>query len=259
MPGPRTAVVIPCFNTSAVAVDVVRRARAWADAVLAVDDGSTDDTAAQLRRAGSATLHLPTNQGKGAALRVGILEVLRGRSGLLRDDFDLIVTLDGDGQHDPADIPRFVECASRRDADLVLGTRDVAAMPPKSRFGNNTARLFFYLGTGRRIADAQCGFRLFSRTLAAVLLPAVSWRRYETEAEILFRAVGLGARIETVVIPTVYFDGNRGTHFEPFADSMRVFAVLSRYAAVAAGRRFVGRSPAGRESRLEWNGPLDRC
>jgi hypothetical protein len=128
-------------------------------------------------------------------------------------------------------------------------------MPPKSKFGNNTARLLFFLGTGLRVADAQCGFRLFSRRLAEALVAAVSWKRYETEAEILFKAVAFGFRVETLEIPTIYFDGNKHTHFEPFRDSMRVFAVLSHSAFAALIRRLMASGPPGRPgSDLDFRG-----
>ncbi|HET7219358.1 MAG TPA: GtrA family protein, partial [Vicinamibacterales bacterium] len=74
------------------------------------------------------------------------------------------------------------------------------------------------------------GFRLMSRSLATDLLTAVSWRRYETEAELLAKAVSLGYRVDTVEISTIYFDRNRGTHFDPLWDSLRVVAVLGRCA-----------------------------
>jgi glycosyltransferase involved in cell wall biosynthesis len=230
MPGklsPRIAVVIPCYNTGRACIDVITRARA-AGAVLVVDDGSTDDTPEHIRSTGVPCLRLPVNAGKGAALKAGIEEALKGRQGLLGDAFDYVVTVDGDGQHDPSDISRFVTVAVRDAADLVIGVRDVRAMPRKSRIGNDFARLFFFLGTGRFVPDTQCGFRLHSRALAEALLPSVSWRRYETEAAVLTKAVSLGYTVGTVVIPTVYFDENRRTHFDPQRDSMRVIAVLSR-------------------------------
>src|SRR5262245_26533774 len=117
----RVAVVIPCFNTSQACVDVITKARAAADGVLVVDDGSTDDTPAHIAAAGAPCLRLPANQGKGAALRAGLEEVLKGRGGMLGQAFDYILTVDGDGQHDPSDIPRFVSLALRERADFVIG------------------------------------------------------------------------------------------------------------------------------------------
>ncbi len=226
----KVAVVIPCYNTGQACVEVITRARSSADAVLVVDDGSTDDTPEHIAATGARCLRLSENAGKGAALKAGIEEVLKGRAGMLGDVFDYILTVDGDGQHDPSDIPRFVALATREHADFVIGVRNVRVMPPKSKIGNYFSRLVFFLGTGRYVPDTQSGFRLLSRSLAEALLTAVSWRRYETEAEILTKAVSLGYTVDTVEIPTIYFDQNRRTHFDPLWDSMRVIAVLSRYA-----------------------------
>ena len=232
-PNLKIAVGIPCYNTAPACVDVIARARVHADSVLVVDDGSTDDTPQHIAAAGAACLRLAVNAGKGAALKAGIEDVLRGRDGRLGGDFDYILTIDGDGQHDPADIPAVIARAARNGADLIIGVRDVRVMPPKSRIGNSFARLVFFLGTGRYVADTQSGFRLMSRSLAGKLLTAVSWRRYETEAEILARTVTLGYTVDTVEISTIYFDRNRGTHFDPLWDSLRVVAVLSRSAVAA--------------------------
>ena len=93
---------IPGYNTSGACVDVIEKARAAADAVLVVDDGSTDDTPDHIRRTGIVCFRLEHNAGKGAALKAGIQEVLKGRRGLLGDVFDYVLTVDGDGQHDPS-------------------------------------------------------------------------------------------------------------------------------------------------------------
>jgi putative flippase GtrA len=226
----KVAVIIPCYNTSSACVDVITKARAAAAGVLVIDDGSTDDAPAQIAGTGVHCRRLPQNAGKGVALKAGIEEVLKGRAGLLGETFDYILTIDGDGQHDAGEIPRFIELATRERADFVIGMRNVQLMPPKSKIGNYASRLVFFLGTGRYVPDTQSGFRLLSVSLARALLDAVSWGRYETEADILSKTVTLGYRIATVEIPTIYFDGNRRTHFDPLWDSMRVIAVLSRYA-----------------------------
>ena len=216
--------------------------------VLAVDDGSTDDTSVHLTRAGARILHRPVNGGKGLALRAGVVEILRGEAAD-RAGIDYIATIDGDGQHDPADIPRMVARAREVGADLVIGGRNVDLMPPRSRFGNRFSRALCYLGTGTFVPDTQSGFRLMSVRLARSLLDEVRWRRYETEFEILLRTVTLGWTVATVEIATVYFDGNRGSHFHPFRDSLRVFGVTCRHVASRMMRGTGGRpAPTARPS-----------
>jgi glycosyltransferase involved in cell wall biosynthesis len=218
-------------------VDVIKKALSLTGAVLPVDDGSTDDTADHLQASGARYLRLPENAGKGVALRAGIEEVLKGPAGILGETFDYIVTLDGDGQHDPDEIPRLVECARQHAADLVVGVRNVRLMPPKSKFGNRVSRRLFFLATGQYISDTQSGLRLLSRELAAALLGAVRWRRYETELDVLSKTLALGFTVATVEINTIYFDQNRRTHFNPFWDSLRVFAVLFRQIVARGTRR----------------------
>jgi glycosyltransferase involved in cell wall biosynthesis len=231
MPHPKIAVVIPCYNTSAHCVSVIARAAEHAGGVLAVDDGSTDDTAEHLASSGCAVVRLERNSGKGAALKAGIVNVLEGRNGRLREDFDYVVTLDGDGQHDPADIPRLVGHAMATGSAIVIGMRDPRAMPPRSRIGSHFSRLLFLIGTGQFVADTQSGFRLFARASLPALLASVTWRGYETESEVLGKALALGYDVSAVEIPAIYLDGNRRTQFRPWRDSTRIASVFRRQLA----------------------------
>ena len=113
---------------------VVEAARAFLPVVV-VDDGSTDDTAARAEAAGATVLVQRPNAGKGAALRAGFRYALE-------HDAAAVVTLDADGQHDPAEIPLFLEAFAAAHPELVLGRRDFATMPPIRRL-SNTAGGFF--------------------------------------------------------------------------------------------------------------------
>ena len=228
MSAPRIAVVVPCYNTSAACVNVIARASEHADAVLAVDDGSTDDTPEHLRAAGCPVVRLARNSGKGAALEAGITEILKGPAGLLGAAFDYVITLDGDGQHDPADIPRLVTRAAETGAGMVLGMRDPRAMPARSKVGAHFSRLLFLIGTGQYVADTQSGFRLFTRPLLSALLGNVTWKGYETESEVLWKALALGYAVEEVRISTIYLDGNSRSQFNAWRDSTRIASVFER-------------------------------
>jgi len=196
--------------------------------VLAVDDGSTDDTADYLRASDCVTITLPVNSGKGAALAAGLREVLKGPDGAVGIAADVIVTMDGDGQHDPRDIPRLVDCARRAGADLVLGMRDPRVMPRKNRIGAHYSRLLFLIGASTFVPDTQSGFRLLSKSLVATLIDRVTWRGYESESEVLWRTLALDRPFAASPISTIYLDGNRGSQFDAWRDPRRIAAVFTR-------------------------------
>jgi glycosyltransferase involved in cell wall biosynthesis len=221
---PSVVLLVPCYNTSWRCADVIARAAPFVDAILAVDDGSTDDTAAHLAATGCRVLHLPANRGKGAALGAGFRELLGDTPGFA---LEYVLTMDGDGQHEPADIPRFLAEAERSGADLVLGTRRPLAMPVKNRIGAHFSRLLFLTVTGSFVADTQSGFRLLSVRLVRELIDRVTWKGYESESEVLWRTLALKRSISAVEIRTIYFEGNRGSHFHPWRDSARIAALFT--------------------------------
>jgi len=225
---PVVIVIVPCYNTSARCAVAIAGARRFAQQVLAVDDGSTDDTADHLRGSGCPTVTLAVNSGKGAALAAGFREVLKGRDGLAGLAADYVVTMDGDGQHDPQDIPRLVACARRGGADLVLGMREPRAMPRKNRIGAHYSRLLFLIGTATFVPDTQSGYRLLSVPLVALLLDRVTWKGYESESEVLWRTLTLERPFAAAPISTIYLDGNRGSQFNAWRDSSRIAAVFTR-------------------------------
>ena len=227
MPAPKVVVVVPCYNTSSRCADVIARTTPLVDAVLAVDDGSTDDTADHLRASGCRVLHLPANAGKGAALAAGFREALKGDGGLLGVRADYVVTVDGDGQHDPGDIPRLIACGQRTGADLVLGVRDPRAMPRKNWIGAHYSRLLFLIGTSTFVADTQSGFRALSLPLVAALIDRVSWKGYESESAVLWQTIALERTLSAAAISTIYIDGNRRSQFNALRDSVRIASVFA--------------------------------
>jgi len=232
--GAAVAVVIPAYeaaDTIPGVVSGVLRALPGA-AVYVVDDGSRDktgDKAGEVGRGkGVTVLAHPRNLGKGAALRTGI-----GRA--LADGARVVVTLDADGQHAPAELPRLLAPLASDEADLVLGARArTAAMPWRRRCTNwLSAALASRIG-GQPIADAQTGFRAFSRAVAHAVRPAGS--RYDFETAFLLQALARGFRVRSVPVATIYDGG--GSHFRSWADSWRLARVFARY-----GRRVVLGAP----------------
>ena len=204
--------VIPCFNEAASIRDVVLAVRKQLPAVIVVDDGSTDETAAFAHEAGAEVVRHATNRGKGAALRVGIQHA-RDRG------FGWVLALDGDGQHAPEDIPKFFNCADATGAALVIGDRMTRseAMPWVRRQVNRWMTRRLSRLTGVWLADSQCGFRLLRlEALAGVTLTT---EHFEIESELLVSLAADGAKIEFVPVQTIY--NTRASKIHPLLDTWR--------------------------------------
>ncbi len=198
--------LIPAYNESEHIGQVVRQARQVLP-VLVVDDGSTDDTVQAAQAAGAEVLRQSPNQGKGAALRAGFRWALeRG--------FEAVVTLDGDGQHDPQEIQKFVQAFGAAPADLVIGRRSFEQMPFSRRLANTTGRWLFTWAIGQPIADNQSGYRLLSRRLAESLL-ASQEQGFEFEVEMIATCVKKSFALQWVPIRTIY--SGEASHIRPWA------------------------------------------
>ncbi|HUD45638.1 MAG TPA: glycosyltransferase family 2 protein [Candidatus Baltobacteraceae bacterium] len=206
------AALIPCRDEAVALPGLLQEVRRFLPAVLVVDDGSRDATGAIAREMGVDCLALWPGQGKGAALQAGFrhLEVL---------GFSHAVTLDGDGQHSPDDIPRFLSCGRDTGADLVVGSRTMApgSMPWSRRAANRamSACLSFY--AGRALPDSQCGFRLVD--LRRARQAGAATRHFEYESEMLLSFVQRGFRVEFVPVQTIY-RGER-SKIRPLSDTWR--------------------------------------
>lgn len=237
---PRVLALIPAHDESPRVAAVVRGAAAHLP-VLVVDDGSSDDTAGAARQAGAEVLEQRPNAGKGAALRAGFRRALA-------EGFDAVVTLDGDGQHDPAEIPAFLAAfapgavgatafapgsadgtATAR-PDLVVGRRDFSRMPPARRLANAIGGRTFSWAVGTHVPDNQSGFRLVGRRLMQASLDSDE-RGFEFEVEMLAACIARGWPVVWVPIRTIYTGGP--SHIRPAAHVRHFFR------AVAAARRTV--------------------
>lgn len=174
----KTIAVIPAYNEASVIADVVRRALSFADEVVVVDDGSSDRTGEIARTAGAQVYTHVINRGLGATLATGLAAGLK-RGG------DILVTLDADGQHDPAEIPNFVKVIQDRGVDAVIGSRLLhgEGMPLIRRLYNRFGNLFTYVLFGVWVTDSQSGFRAFTRHGAKQI--DIRTNRMEVSSEIV--------------------------------------------------------------------------
>lgn len=214
---PRVFALIPAYNAGGFVRAVVSRASRHVP-VIAVNDGSTDDTLAELEMTDATIVDQQPNRGKGAALQ-------RGFRAALDAGADAVIQLDADGQHDPAEIPLFLEKFRTTGADLIIGERDYAQMPPVRRMSNSIGRRAFSWAVGRFVRDNQSGYRLLSRRLMEAMLSS-SERGYELEMEMIVTCVKRGWRIEGIPIRTIY--GDEKSNIRPVQHVVHFFRMVRR-------------------------------
>ena len=214
----RIAAVIPVYNEEKTIEFLVRRTLRYVDRVVVVDDGSTDASAAKARAAGARVISLGKNTGKANALRQGFKEVC---------DYDVVVTLDGDLQHSPSEIPVLIECINRGN-DLCIGSRFLSgneSMPLQRRLSNKITSWIISFLAGQRITDPQSGFRAIrGEKLAQLELKA---ERYAIEHVMILEAARKGFRIGEVPISTIY--GEEKSYIHPVKDTIRVIYYIVRF------------------------------
>jgi len=215
-PEPRAILLIPVYNHGLTLRAVVEGCLREGHEVVVVDDGSTDgslETVADL----PITRHLlPVNRGKGAAIQAGA--AIAAKLG-----FDAIITLDADGQHDPADARRLLEAALPAWPAIVLGARrmDALNVPSSSRFGMAFSNFWVRLECGKTLPDTQSGYRLYPTSL--LTSGGFLSRRYTFEIEALVRGSWAGLPILSTPVSVYYAPGNeRISHFRKFRDNLRL-------------------------------------
>lgn len=210
------AVIIPALNEARAIRNVVVEALRYCELVIVVDDGSDDGTSASINDLPIQLLRHDQPEGKARALCDGFSRALElGYSGVL--------TMDGDGQHDAADLPRLLAAAAQYPGHIVIGARLVGkdAQPGKNRFGNQQADFWVSWLCGQRIVDTQSGQRYYPRAVMELAL-TLPREGFVFESEILIESANRDIRTVSVPIKSSYADDRRASHFKPFRDATRI-------------------------------------
>ena len=214
----KVAVGIPALNEEATIAKVVVHASRYAESVLVVDDGSSDDTGLIAERLGATVIRHDRNMGKGAALR-SCFDWSR------RVGADVLVTLDADGQHNPDEIPNLISLILKGEADVVIGSRKILSEAPFYRHaGGRLLDRLTGVKVGGRFVDAQSGFRAYSKaTLNRVTAAECGMG---VDSEILMRARDAGLRIAEVPAKVSYRGADLSTYTPVYHALDVLFSVL---------------------------------
>jgi glycosyltransferase involved in cell wall biosynthesis len=215
----KVCVLIPSYNESETIASLVTQIVAKGLDVMVIDDGSVDKTAEIAMKSGASVFRHEKNKGKGASLKEGFRRILE-------KDYDAAIVMDGDNQHSPDDIPRFIDAAGQPDVDLIIGNRMSAShgMPPLRRATNRFMSRLISMICKQDIPDSQCGFRLIKRNVLKEFNPVSS--NFEIESETIIQAYHKGFNISSIPVQTIY--AKQRSQINPFVDAIRFFRYIGK-------------------------------
>ena len=226
-------VCVPAYNVERTIGDVIKRCLKYANRVVVCDDGSADFTLVEAEKAGATIIKHLTNKGKGAALH-SLFEYSKELS------LDVMVTIDGDGQFLPEDIPKIIQPILDNTAEIVIGYRfdDAAEMPLYRKFGNNFFDKITKLAANLPFRDTQSGFRAYSKK--AIDIISFSTSGFGVDSEILIDAVKKNLKISEEKVTVIYNTGGKTSTKNPLSHSGDVFASLLEYVTLRRPLKFLG-------------------
>jgi len=198
-PKEKTVILIAAYNEEKDIAGVVSGSKKYAGHILVVDDGSEDGTLKEAAEAGATVIRHQRRQGKGAAIKSGLQYIIKNFG-----DFEVVITLDGDGQHCPADIKKILSARASNKSGLLIGARNYGRMPFGRRFWNGFISFLISRIIGQKIGDSQSGFRLLGRRLALILAESSGRDDYCIESEIIFLAIKNKIKMAETGVGTVY-------------------------------------------------------
>ena len=213
-------VIIPAYNEMPHIEDFLKRLKDYPYEFVFIDDGSTDGTGETIQKYGFKVIRHERNKGKGAAVKTGFAYALE-------KGYDAVITMDSDGQHDPALIPQFIDAL--RDADIVLGSRrqfmTPANMPIDRYLVNRITSTIISLLAGHLIEDPQNGYRAFRRRVLESL--RFQKDRFDFETEVLIKALRYGFKLKHVNVPVIY--GAEKSHINKWKDTLRAIKLYLEF------------------------------
>ena len=213
-----TIAAIPCYNEGVAIGSVVLKTKKYVDQVIVIDDGSTDDTAEVATMAGAHVLRHSRNLGKGMAIRTAWLYAREKKA-------DALALIDGDSQHNPADLPRLFKPIEEGEADVVLGFRwgKTSGMPKYRRVGKRALDYATAISSnGASVTDSQCGYRAYSSLALRVVEPVVA--KMGIESQMLVEAQEKGLRVNEVPVD-IRYDVD-GSTYSPAQHGISVMASI---------------------------------
>jgi glycosyltransferase involved in cell wall biosynthesis len=223
MSKPKTVIVIPAYNEEATIRDLVERCLKLSLPVVVVDDGSSDNTQGELEGLPIELLVNEQNSGKAASL-------WRGMEYALESGAEQVITLDGDGQHLPEDIPAVLETAASNPNHIIIAARlkDNELAPRARLAANRFADFWISWAAGHWIHDTQSGFRLYPTSLITGYQPPTDKKNgFVFESRVLIDASRKGIACKVTPISSSYHANARASHFRPVADITKIVLMVA--------------------------------
>lgn len=218
--GKTIAVIIPCHNESPTISEIIKKCLKYTPSVFVIDDGSTDTTAILSRSVGAEVYCHPKNYGYGAAIKTGFAAT---------KNFDIVVTIDGDNQHDANDMPNLINAISDG-YDVVIGSRFMKGqsikIPAYRRFGIWLITLAYNFGH-KSITDSQSGFRAYSKKFTNYM--TVQEDGFGSVTELLVKARKYNYKIVEVPISCDYHNLAQDSHMNPFEHGLKVIMSVLKW------------------------------
>jgi len=213
----RVAILIPAYNEEKKIRDTIRSLDWLKKDIIVVDDGSKDKTFDIAKEEGVTALRHKRNYGKGKAHRTGFAYVLQ-------NNYDYVITMDADGQHNPNEIPDFINAVQKGNGDIIIGTRkpSIKNMPPIRLMINLLTSLVVSLQCKNRVRDSQSGYRIIKREILERV--PLKTNNFQTESEILINAGRRGYKIGAIPIKIIY-RGDERSKVNPVIDTIRFIKV----------------------------------